>query len=275
MTAAPHDAPPVGDMTPEAFIAFARSLPEPMALTDERGRVMASNAAARDFVVRCAPAPRCAISRPTDRACASGWPPAATPAASSRPPCRCAATTARWSTSASRRPRCRRRDRRRAGRCCCASARGLGAQEQALHRRGALPRAVLERRARHLPLPRRRHHPRRQPGAGGDARPRSPESLVGEAGRHLRRARRFLTLLDRIRHAGRALSVDANWRRRNGDPLGVRLSRRFETGAARTASSSCWSRTRPSAGRSRRSSRDQDGVDRPLPAASPTTSTTC
>ena len=38
-------------MTPEAFIAFARSLPKPMALTDERGRVVASNAAARDFVV--------------------------------------------------------------------------------------------------------------------------------------------------------------------------------------------------------------------------------
>src|SRR5689334_16699696 len=38
-------------MTPEAFLAFARSLPEPMALADERGRVIASNAAARDFVV--------------------------------------------------------------------------------------------------------------------------------------------------------------------------------------------------------------------------------
>jgi NAD(P)-dependent dehydrogenase (short-subunit alcohol dehydrogenase family) len=38
-------------MTPEAFHAFARSLPEPMALTDERGRVVASNPAARDFVV--------------------------------------------------------------------------------------------------------------------------------------------------------------------------------------------------------------------------------
>src|SRR5690349_1879674 len=38
-------------MTPEAFLAFARSLPEPMALTDERGRVVASNAAARDFTV--------------------------------------------------------------------------------------------------------------------------------------------------------------------------------------------------------------------------------
>src|SRR5688500_2876837 len=38
-------------MTPDAFITFARSLHEPMALTDERGRVTASNAAARDFVV--------------------------------------------------------------------------------------------------------------------------------------------------------------------------------------------------------------------------------
>src|SRR5829696_4183592 len=38
-------------MTPDAFIAFARSLPEPMALTDQRGRVVASNASARDFVV--------------------------------------------------------------------------------------------------------------------------------------------------------------------------------------------------------------------------------
>ena len=62
----------------------------------------------------------------------------------------------------------------------------------------------------------------------------SPESLVGvKLGADIyEEPEAFLTLVDRIRHAGRALSVDANWRRRNGDPLAVRLSGRFETGGS-------------------------------------------
>ena len=84
---------------------------------------------------RCAPAPRSAISPPTDRACASGWPPAATPAASSRPPCRCAATTARWSTSASRRPRSPNGETgdEPVALLLRFRSRASGAQEQALH----------------------------------------------------------------------------------------------------------------------------------------------
>ena len=113
-------------MTPEAFIAFARSLPEPMALTDERGRVLASNAAARDFVV---PLPhrhlgvRSLARRTAPARVAGGLPRRPRPAQDHR--AAAPRRRARWSTCASRRPRsptARRATRR--PRCCCASARG-------------------------------------------------------------------------------------------------------------------------------------------------------
>ena len=113
-------------MTPEAFIAFARSLPEPMALTDERGRVVASNAAARDFVVPlrtgisvCDLSPDGPRLREWLAACRDARGLLKTTVPLRRDDGTLVDVRIEAASLAER------RDRRRAGRrCCCASARG-------------------------------------------------------------------------------------------------------------------------------------------------------
>ena len=269
-------------MTPEAFIAFARSLPEPMALTDERGRVVASNAAARDFVVPlrtgvsvCDLSPDGPRLREWLAACRDARGLLKTTVPLRRDDGTLvdvrieAASLAEGDTGDD------------AGRAAAALPlpRLGGAGAGAAHRRSALPRAVLERRARHLPLPRRRRHPRRQPGARRHARPRVARvARRREAGRHLRGTRRVPDA--RRSHPPRGPGPQ---RRRQLAPAQRRSARRSGSraasrrAAARTASSSCWSRTPPSVGRSRRSSRTPPRWSRSAasPAASRTTSTTC
>ena len=231
-----------------------------MALTDERGRVVASNAAARDFLVAAAHRASRSASSPPTATRLREWLAAARDARGllQAPRCRCAATTAarRRATRGDRR---RRRPPGSSRPAAPLRSRESGAHEQrAPRRRGTLPRAVRERRPRHLPLPCRRHHPRRQPRAGRDARARARR----HAGRPEARRRR-LRRAGRLPHPRRShppRRARAQRRRQldaaataNRSPCGSRAASR--PAAAPTASSSCWSRTRPSAGRSKRSSR--------------------
>ncbi len=182
-------------MTPEAFLAFARSLPEPMALTDERGRVVASNAAARDFVIPlrngtsiCDLSPDGPRLREWLAACrdARGLLKTTVPLRrddGTLVDVRLEATSLANGDS----------DDAPDHPAAPVPVAGLGgAGAGAVARRDPLSRAVLERRARHLPLSRRRHHRRGQPGARRHARPRQPR-LAGRRPprrRHLRGAGR-------------------------------------------------------------------------------------
>ena len=218
---------------------------------------------------RCAPASRSAISPPTDRACASGWPPAATPAASSRPPCRCAATTARWSTCASRRPRSptARPATTPVALLLRFRSRASGAQEQALHIAEARYRELFSNAVHGIC----RCHVdgtilEGNPALAAMLGHASPESLVGvKLADIYEEPDAFLTLVDRIRHAGRVLSVDANWRRRNGDPLGGPALGALRDGRQPGRRHRAAGRGRDRAPDARGAARahDQDGVDRP------------
>jgi two-component system, cell cycle sensor histidine kinase and response regulator CckA len=224
-------------MTPEAFLAFARSLPEPMALTDERGRVVASNAAARDFVIPlrngtsvCELSPDGPRLREWLAACRDARGLLKTTAPLRRDDgtlidVRIEATSVSAGGPDSDPPALLLRFRSRAS----------GAQEQRLH--------IAE--ARYRELFSNAVHGICRCDADGTIVEGNPalaamlghvsvESLVGVklAAEIYEESDAFLTLVDRIRHAGRVLSVDANWRRRNGEPLAVRMSGRFETGGS-------------------------------------------
>jgi two-component system cell cycle sensor histidine kinase/response regulator CckA len=223
-------------MTPDAFIAFARSLPEPMALTDERGRVLASNAAARDFVVPlrtgtsvCDLSPDGPRLREWLAACrdARGLLKTTVPLRrddGTLVDVRIEAASVADGESGFGPVALLLRFRSRAS----------GAQEQALHIAEARYRELFSNAVHGIC----RCHVdgtivEGNPALAAMLGHASPESLVGvKLADIYEEPDAFLTLLDRIRHAGRALSVDANWRRRNGNPLGVRLSGRFETGGS-------------------------------------------
>jgi two-component system, cell cycle sensor histidine kinase and response regulator CckA len=224
-------------MTPEAFIAFARCLPEPMALTDERGRVLASNASARDFVIPlrtgtavCDLSPDGPRLREWLAACrdARGLLKTTVPLRrddGTLVDVRIEATSLAVGEAGDAPPSLLLRFRSRAS----------GAQEQALHIAEARYRELFSNAVHGIC----RCHVdgtivEGNPALAAMLGHASPESLVGiRLGADIyEEPEAFLTLVDRIRHAGRALSVDANWRRRNGDPLGVRLSGRFETGGS-------------------------------------------
>ncbi|MEO5824241.1 MAG: ATP-binding protein, partial [Vicinamibacteraceae bacterium] len=224
-------------MTPEAFIAFARSLPEPMALTDERGRVLASNAAARDFVIPLRNGTSvCDLSPDGPRL--REWLAASRDARGllkttvplrrddgTLVDVRIEAASLAHGESGDQPVALLLRFRSRAS----------GAQEQALHLAEARYRELFSNAVHGIC----RCHAdgtivEGNPALAAMLGHASPESLVGVrlGGDIYEEPEAFLTLIDRIRHAGRALSVDANWRRRNGDSLAVRLSGRFETGGS-------------------------------------------
>ncbi len=224
-------------MTPETFLAFARSLPEPMALTDERGRVVASNAAARDFVIPlrngtsvCELSPDGPRLREWLAACRDARGLLKTTVPLRRDDgtlidVRIEAASVSADGPDSDPPALLLRFRSRAS----------GAQEQRLH--------IAEARYREL-FSNAVHGICRcdadgtivegNPALAAMLGHASVESLVGvKLGADIYdESDAFLTLVDRIRHAGRVLSVDANWRRRNGEPLAVRMSGRFETGGS-------------------------------------------
>jgi two-component system cell cycle sensor histidine kinase/response regulator CckA len=223
-------------MTADAFLAFARSLPEPMALTDERGRVLAANGAAREFVVPlragesiCELSPEGARLREWLAACRHVRGLLKTTVPMRRDDgalvdVRVEATAV--SSEAGGEP---------AGLLLRFRSRTSGAREQALH--------LAETRYREL-FANLVHGICRcdangrivegNPALAAMLGHLSPESLIGlELPQDVyEESVAFLTLVDRIRHAGRALSVDANWRRRDGEPLAVRLSGRFEAGGS-------------------------------------------
>jgi PAS domain S-box-containing protein len=224
-------------MTPEAFLAFARSLPEPMALTDERGRVVASNAAARDFTVPlrggasiCELSPEGSRLREWLAACRDARGLLKTTVPLRRDDgmlvdVRIEATSVATGTADGEPTRLLLRFRSRVS----------GSQENALH--------VAEVRYREL-FANAVHGICRchadgtivegNPAFAAMLGHAAPDTLIGvKLGPDVYdEPDAFLTLVDRIRNAGRVLSVDANWRRRNGDPLAVRLSGRFEAGGS-------------------------------------------
>ena len=254
-------------MTADGFIAFARSLPEPMALADERGRVLASNASARDFVVPLRYGISICDLPPTRPASANGWPlpghprPARTtvPIRARRRPLvdvRLEAT-----------PRRRRRGQEPAG-CCCACARASRART---NRRCRPPRhatascsrtpstasAAAASTARSSKATRRSRRCSGTPRPdrwSGSARPDVYDEPVA-----------FLTLVDRIRHAGRVpqhrRQLDAQERRFDGGaPVGPLRGRRQPRWRDR-ADGRGRDRTADARGAAR--AHHQDGVDRP------------
>ncbi len=224
-------------MTPEAFIAFARSLPEPMALTDERGRVVASNASARDFVVPLRTgASVCNLSPDGPRlrewlaACRDARGLLKTTVPLRRDDGTLVDVRIEATSVATDQP-----EDAPAPLLLRFRSRASGAHEQALHIAEARYRELFSNAVHGIC----RCHVdgtilEGNPALAGMLGHLSPESLVGvKLGADIyEEPEAFLTLIDRIRHAGRALSVDANWRRRNGDPLAVRLSGRFEAGGS-------------------------------------------
>jgi two-component system cell cycle sensor histidine kinase/response regulator CckA len=226
---------PDPEMTPEAFLAFARALPEPMALADERGRVLASNPAARDFVVPIRQgASVCELTSDGGRlrewlaACrdARGLIKTALPLRRDDGQfveVRLEATSVGDGGfgPATLLLRFRSRD--------------SGAHEHALHAAEARYRELFENAVHGIC----RCHAdgtilEGNPALAAMLGHASADALVGlKLGDDIyAEPVAFLTLVDRIRHAGRALSVDANWRRRNDESLAVRLSGRFEAGGA-------------------------------------------
>jgi PAS domain S-box-containing protein len=222
-------------MTPEAFLAFARALPEPMALADERGRILAANAAARDFIVPIRPGVSvCELT--LDGGKLREWLAA----------CRDARGLIKTVVPL------RRDDGQLVEVRLEATAvvdgglepatlilrfrsRESGAHEHALHAAEARYRELFENAVHGIC----RCHAdgtilEGNPALAARLGHASADALVGlKLGDDVyAEPVAFLTLVDRIRHAGRALSVDANWRRRNDESLAVRLSGRFEAGAA-------------------------------------------
>jgi PAS domain S-box-containing protein len=222
-------------MTVDGFLAFARALPEPMALADERGRVLASNAAARDFIVGVRPGVSiCELAADGTRL--REW-----------------LAAARDTRGLLRTTVPLRRDdgqlvdvrieatavgddlQEPAGLLLRLRSRESGAHEKALHAAEARYRELFENAVHGIVRC-------RADGTILEGNPAlaamlghaSPDTLVGlKLGDDIyAEPVAFLTLVDRIRHAGRAISVDANWKRRNGESIAVRLSGRFEAGGS-------------------------------------------
>jgi two-component system cell cycle sensor histidine kinase/response regulator CckA len=222
-------------MTVDGFLAFARALPEPMALTDERGRVLASNAAAREFLVTIRPGVSiCELAADAPRL--REW--------------LAAARDARGllrTTVPMRRDDGQLVDIRLEAAAVSDDLEGpaellirlrsseSGAHEHALHAAEARYRELFENAV---------HGICRcyadgtilegNPALASMLGHASVDALVGlKLGEDIyAEPVAFLTLVDRIRHAGRAISVDANWRRKTGESIAVRLSGRFEAGGS-------------------------------------------
>jgi PAS domain S-box-containing protein len=220
-------------MTTDAFLALFRGLPEPMALADPTGRILASNAAARDFVVAPIVPGTSLLDLAEDAVQAGAWLAACL---ESRQLLKVTlpmrrddgrVVEVRWEASS-----VRREERGDAlGLLLRFRSRESGAHEQALQAAEARYRAMVENAVHGLCRC-------RSDGTVLDANPalagilgyESVEVLVGLnlSEQVYAEPVAFLTLVDRIRHVGRVLSVDANWTRRDGSTVAVRLSGRFE-----------------------------------------------
>ncbi|HEY8551741.1 MAG TPA: ATP-binding protein [Vicinamibacterales bacterium] len=220
-------------MTPDAFLALCRALPEPMALVDRSFHVIASNAAARDFSVAPIVPGVCLVDLAEHPPDAGAWLSSCLESRHLLKACHLmrrddgCVVEVRWEAAAVR----QEEGSPATGLVVRFRSRDSGAHEQVLHAVEARYRAMVENAVHGICRC-------RADGTILDGNPAlagilgrpSVESLIGInlAEQVYEEPVAFLTLVDRIRHAGRVLSVDANWRRLDGSPVAVRLSGRFE-----------------------------------------------